>query len=393
MKLSDLDTIIDRRGSGCLKYDFAVARGKPADVLPFWVADMDFRVAEPIIDALEKRVAHGIFGYSESGVGYFKALAAWQRKYFHWEIRPEWLIKTPGVVPAINLAVKALTKEGEGILINQPVYYPFLNAIIKNGRKLINSPLILKDGHYEIDFVDLENKIVSNHVKLAILCSPHNPVGRVWTREELSKYAEICLKHHVKIIADEIHEDFTYPGHPHTAFGTISEEAAQNAVICTAPSKTFNIAGLQNSNIFIPSPEIRAKFQAELDAFGYDQLNVMGLTACRAAYEGGAEWLTLVKEYIRGNLDFFRTYLKENLPKLKLIEPEGTYLIWVNASAYGLSNEELEHKILYDCHLWLDMGYVFGKEGEGYLRFNLACPRATLAQGLRQLKEGFEGSR
>ncbi len=392
MKLSDLDTIIDRRGSGCLKYDFAVQRGKPADVLPFWVADMDFKVAEPIIKALQKRVAHGIFGYSESGEGYFKALAAWQRKYFHWEIRPEWLIKTPGVVPAINIAVKALTKEGDGILINQPVYYPFLNAIIKNGRKLINSPLVLKDGHYELDFIDLENKIISNHVKLAILCTPHNPVGRVWTREELTKYAEICLKHDVKIIADEIHEDFTYPGHPHTAFGTISEEAAQNAVICTAPSKTFNIAGLQNSNIFIPNPDIRARFQAELDAFGYDQLNVMGLAACRAAYEGGAEWLSTVKEYIRGNLDFFRDYLKVNLPKLKLIEPEGTYLLWVNASAYGLSNEALEHKILYDCHLWLDMGYVFGKEGEGYLRFNLACPRTTLAQGLRQLKEGLEGS-
>ncbi|WP_296954451.1 MalY/PatB family protein [uncultured Dialister sp.] len=392
MKLSDLDTIIDRRGSGCLKYDFALQRGKPADVLPFWVADMDFRVAEPIIDALQKRVAHGIFGYSESGVGYFKALAAWQRKYFHWDIQPEWLIKTPGVVPAINLAVKALTKEGEGVLINQPVYYPFLNAIIKNDRKLINSPLVLKDGHYELDFEDLENKIIENNVKLAILCSPHNPVGRVWTREELSKYAEICVRHHVKIIADEIHEDFTYPGHPHTAFGTVSEEAAQNAIICTAPSKTFNIAGLQNSNILIPNPEIRAKFQAELDAFGYDQLNVMGLAACRAAYEEGAEWLTLVKEYIRGNLDFFREYLKTNLPKLKLIEPEGTYLTWVDASAYGLSNVELEHKILYDCHLWLDMGYVFGKEGEGYLRFNLACPRVTLAQGLKQLKEGLEGS-
>lgn len=389
MKLSDLDTIIDRRGSGCLKYDFAVQRGKPKDVLPFWVADMDFKVAKPILDALEKRVHHGIFGYSESGEAYFKALAAWQETYFHWTIRPEWLIKTPGVVPAINLAVKALTKPGDGILINQPVYYPFLNAVIKNGRKLVNSPLVLKNGHYEMDFADLEEKIVKGHVKLALLCTPHNPVGRVWTREELTRYADICLSHGVTIVADEIHEDFTYPGHVHTAFGTVSEEAAQNAIICTAPSKTFNIAGLQDSNILIPNPRIRRAFQEELDSFGYDQLNVMGLAACRAAYEGGREWLDTVKEYIRENLDFTRTYLSENLPKMKLIEPEGTYLIWIDASAYGLSNEDLEHKVLYDCHLWLDMGYVFGKEGEGFLRFNLACPRKTLEQGLRQLKEGF----
>ena len=298
MKLSDLDTIIDRRGSGCLKYDFAAQRGKPADVLPFWVADMDFKVAQPILDALEKRVQHGIFGYSESGEDYFKALANWQETYFHWTIQPEWLIKTPGVVPAINIAVKALTKPGDGILINQPVYYPFLNAVIKNGRRLVNSPLVLKDGHYEIDFKDLEEKIVKGNVKLALLCTPHNPVGRVWTREELTKYADICLAHGVKIVADEIHEDFTYPGHVHNAFGTVSEEAAQSAIICTAPSKTFNIAGLQNSNILIPNPDIRRAFQEELDAFGYDQLNVMGLAACRAAYEGGREWLDTVKEYI-----------------------------------------------------------------------------------------------
>ena len=260
MKFSDLDTVIDRRGSGCLKYDFAVQRGKPADVLPFWVADMDFKVADPILEALEARVRHGIFGYSESGEAYFKALANWQETHFHWTIRPEWLIKTPGVVPAINLAVKALTKEGDGILINQPVYYPFLNAVTKNGRKLVNSPLVLKNGHYELDFEDLEKKIIEGNVKLALLCPPHNPVGRVWTKEELATYAAICLSHGVKIVADEIHEDFTYPGHPFTAFGTLGKEAVNNAIICTAPSKTFNMAGLQNSNILIPNPTTRKAF-------------------------------------------------------------------------------------------------------------------------------------
>jgi len=390
MTKEDLNVIIDRRNTGCLKYDFAVQRGKPADVLPFWVADMDFAVAKPITDALAKRIQHPIFGYSESGDSYFEALANWQKTYFHWDIQKEWLIKTPGVVPAIHIAVKALTKPGDGVLLNQPVYYPFTNAIEKNGRHLVNSGLVLKDGHYSIDFEDMEKKIVEGHVKLALLCSPHNPAGRVWTREELSRYAEICLKHGVTIVADEIHEDFTYPGHTQIAFGTISEEAAQHAIICTAPSKTFNIAGLQNSNILIPNPTIRKAFQDELDSFGYDQLNVMGLVACEAAYRYGREWLDTVKAYIKDNLDFTRDFLKNELPKMKLIEPEGTYLIWIDASAYGLSNEALEHKILYDCHLWLDMGYIFGKEGEGFLRFNLACPRATLAKGLEQLKAGFE---
>lgn len=390
MDTLDLDTIIDRRGTGCLKYDFAVQRGKPADVLPFWVADMDFRVAEPITRALHARVDHGIFGYSEAGSSYFKALADWQKTYFHWTIHPEWLIKTPGVVPAINIAVKALTKPGDGVLLHQPVYYPFLSAIEKNGRRLVNSGLVLKEGHYEIDFDDMERKIEEGGVKLALLCTPHNPVGRVWTKEELTRYAEICLRHDVKIVTDEIHQDFTYPGHTHTNFATISREAADNAIICTAPSKTFNIAGLQNSNIFIPNPEIRRAFQEELDAFGYDQLNVMGLVASEAAYREGRPWLEAVKSYLKGNLDFTRSFFKKEMPEMKLIEPEGTYLIWVDASAYGLSNEELEHKILYDCHLWLDMGYIFGKEGEGFLRFNLACPRETLEKGLRQLKEGFE---
>ena len=390
MTIYNLDEIIDRKGSGCLKYDFAVARGKPADVLPFWVADMDFKVAAPILEALHKKVDHGIFGYSESGASYFEALATWQETYFHWHIRPEWLIKTPGIVPAINIAVKALTRPGDGVLLHRPVYYPFLNAIEKNGRKLVNSGLVLKDGHYEIDFEDMEKKIVENDVKLALLCTPHNPAGRVWTKDELTRYAEICLAHGVKIVADEIHEDFTYPGYTHTAFGTISEEAAQSAIICTAPSKTFNIAGLQNSNILIPNADIRKAFLDELDAFGYDQLNVMGLVAAEAAYRDGREWLDQVKAYIKGNLDFTRDFLKAHLPKMKLIEPEGTYLIWIDASAYGLTNEELEHKILCDCHLWLDMGYIFGAEGEGFLRFNLACPRATLEQGMKQLKEGFE---
>lgn len=389
MKLSDLDEIIDRRGTDCLKYDFAKERGKPEGLLPFWIADMDFKVAPAIMEALEKRVAHGIFGYSETKEDYFEALAAWQKKYFHWTVHQDWLVKTPGVVPAIHLSVKAFTEEGDGVLVNQPVYYPFLHAIEKNRRKLVNSPLQLKDGRYAIDFEDMERKIEENHVKLAILCSPHNPAGRVWTREELETYAKICISHDVIIVSDEIHEDFTYPGHPHTTFGSLRKEAENRCIVCTSPSKTFNIAGLQNSNIWIPNPELREKFRDELDSFGYDQMNVLGLVAAQAAYQDGEEWLTLVKTYIKNNLDFTRDFLKD-IPKIKLIEPEGTYLIWLDMRDYHLTEEELEHKVLNDCHLWLDEGKMFGKEGEGFLRINLACPRKTLEQGLKQLKEGFE---
>lgn len=387
----DFDTVIDRRNTFCLKYDFAKERGKPEDVLPFWVADMDFRVAPCIIEALQKQAAHGIFGYSEAKDDYFNAIYNWFHTYFHWDVKREWLIKTPGVVPAICLAIRALTEKDDAIMIQTPVYYPFMASIENNGRRIVRSPLIRRGGKYMMnDLDDIERKIVENEVKLAILCSPHNPVGRVWTREELLQYSEICRRHNVRLIVDEIHCDFTYPGYTHTAFGTLGEADAMNAVICTAPSKTFNIAGLQNSNIWIPNPKIRKAFQRELDAIGYDQLNVMGLVACQAAYTGGREWLDEVKAYIKGNLDFVRSFLEEKLPKIKLVEPEGTYLLWIDCRYYGLSDQELESKILNDAHLWTDMGYIFGPEGSGYFRLNIACPRATLTQGLNQLYEAFK---
>lgn len=390
MKLSDLDTVIDRKHTDCLKYDFAAQRGKPTDTLPFWIADMDFRVADCITEAMQKRVDHGIYGYSDTGNAYFQALADWQKDCFHWSVRPEWLIKTPGVVPALNIAVRSLTEEGDAVLINRPVYYPFHAAINNNKRKLVNSPLVYKNGRYELDFHDIEQKISENQVRLAILCSPHNPVGRVWTKEELEAYAEICLKHRVTVICDEIHEDFTYPGHAHIPFASLGRETADISITCTAPSKTFNIAGLQTSNIFIPNESIRKKFREGLDSFGYDQINIMGILACEAAYRGGREWLDTVREYIGNNLSFTKAFLQSHLPEMKLIEPEGTYLLWIDCRSYGLSDEELEHKILYDAKLWVDMGSIFGPEGNGFFRFNIACPKATLEQGLQQLNKAFK---
>ena len=383
MERFDFDTVIDRKNTSCLKYDFAGEYGVPEDTLPFWIADMDFKVADCITDALRDRVEHGIYGYSDTGVSYFRALAGWEKKHFNWDIRPEWLIKTPGVVPAINIAVKALTKENDAVLINQPVYHPFHAAITQNNRKLINSPLILKDGHYEIDFADLEEKIKTHKVKAAVLCSPHNPVGRVWSKEELRTYAEICRKYNIAVICDEIHADFVFKGHKHIPFASVSKDAADRSVTCTAPSKTFNIAGLQTSNILIPNESIRNKFKAVLDSFGYERPNVMGIIAAEAAYRGGEEWLAAVWEYFENNL-------AGRLPKMKLIEPEGTYLLWIDCNAYDITDKELENKLLYDAKLWLDIGSMFGPEGNKFFRFNIACPKSILEKGLGQLAEAFK---
>lgn len=385
----DFDKIVDRRGTSCLKYDFQVERRGRDDLLPLWVADMDFALPDNILDDIKKRVSHGIFGYTDPKREYFDSVIGWFYSHFGWEGKPEWITVTPGVVVAISVAVRALTKEGEGVLIQQPVYYPFSEAILLNKRKLVNNQLVYENGKYSIDFEDFGKKIVDENVKLFILCSPHNPVGRVWTEEELRKMGEICLKHNVIIVSDEIHCDFTYEGHKHTVFPSLGEEFENNVVFCTAPSKTFNIAGLHVSNIFIPNPEIRKKFKSELESFGFSQPNVLGLTACQSVYSKGEEWYTNLKEYIAGNLDFAREYLAKNMPKIQLVEPDGTYLIWLDCEKLGLSVEELESFVEDKAKLWVDFGKIFGKESGQFIRLNIACPRKTLRQALEQLRATY----
>ena len=387
----DFDKIIDRHGTNCLKFDFAKERGKNGDELSLWVADMDFEVAKPITDALQAQVNHGIYGYTEVKSDYFEIVKNWFRDNFDWEIKKGSLVKTPGVVYAIAMAVKAFTKEGEAVIIQQPVYYPFSEMIIANNRKLVNSPLVLKDGRYEIDFEDFEKKIVKNNVKLFILCSPHNPVGRVWSVEELKKIGDICIKHNVVIFSDEIHADFVYEPNKHHVFASLGESYAANSVIATAPSKSFNIAGLQVSNIFIENKKLRDAFRNEIVKSGYSQLNTMGLVAARAAYESGKEWLDEVRAYIKDNLIFFRDYLKENIGELSLIEPEGTYLVWVDFRKLGLSEKQREDLIVNKAKLWIDSGAMFGVDGEGFERFNIACPREYLKMALDSLKKAIKG--
>ena len=390
MTTYNFDEVIDRHNTACLKYDFAIQRGRPADVLPLWVADMDFPIAREIQEALIARCQHAVFGYSESDDAYFNTVHDWYAKHFNWETKQEWLTKTPGIVFALAMAVKAFTKPGEAVLINQPVYYPFTEVIKDNKRELINSPLVLKDGKYSIDFADLEAKIVQNNVKLMLLCSPHNPVGRVWSREELQKIGDICLAHNVIIVSDEIHSDFVWGENKHTVFATLGEKYAQNCMVCTAPSKTFNIAGLQVSNIFIPNEDLRRAFRHEVAAAGYSQVNTLGLVACEAAYRYGEDWLNQVKTYIEANIRFVDEYLKSNLPQIKLLAPQGTYLIWLDCSALGFTAEDREQWLWHKAKLWLDGGGIFGPEGQAFERINVACPRSTLLQALEQLKKAVD---
>lgn len=386
--MNDLfDTIIDRKGSNSLKYDFAAERGKPEDVLPLWVADMDFQAPPAVVEALINAAKHGIFGYSESKQGYFDALQKWYSGHFNFNIEREWLVKTPGVVFAICMAIRSLTDEGDAVLIQRPVYYPFSESIRANQRKLVNNPLIYKDGTYSVDFQDFEEKIIENGVKLFILCSPHNPVGRVWTEDELIRMGDICVKHNVLIVSDEIHADFVYPGNTHLVFANLKPEYLECTLTCTAPSKSFNLAGLQTSNIFIANPAIRKKFRSEITKSGYSQLNTMGLAACQAAYEHGEEWLEGLKKYLTGNLAFVRTFLADRLPQIKLVEPQGTYLVWLDCTALGYKEEQLDDLLINKAKLWLDGGAMFGPEGNGFERINIACPRAVLEKAMTQLEQ------
>lgn len=382
----DFDRITERKGTNSLKYDFARERGKGEDVLPLWVADMDFPAAPCILERLDKAVKHGIFGYTDSKEDYFAAVSGWYRERFGWETKESWLVKTPGVVFAIAMAIRAFTKEGDAVLIQQPVYYPFGQTVKANNRRLVNSPLKQVNGKYVMDYEDLEQKIVKENVKLFVLCSPHNPVGRVWTEEELRRVGNICLKHHVLVVSDEIHSDFVYEGHTHHIFASLDEEYADNSIICTAPSKTFNLAGLQISNIFIPNANIRKQFKRQIDATGYCEVNAMGLFACQAAYEGGAQWLDELKLYLKGNLDYIRDFLKEKLPEIKLVEPEGTYLVWLDFRELGLTEAQREELVVKRAKLWLDSGAMFGPEGEGFERVNITCPRSVLQKAMEQLE-------
>ncbi|MBQ7707517.1 MAG: pyridoxal phosphate-dependent aminotransferase [Lachnospiraceae bacterium] len=383
----NFDEIIERRGTDCLKYDFAVRRGMPEDVLPLWVADMDFKTSSYIEDAVIERTKHAIFGYSEPDKSYFDAIAAWMKKRHNWDTEEKWLVKTPGVVFALAMAVKAFTDKGDAVLIQQPVYYPFSEVIRDNERVVISNDLYLgDDNRYHIDFEDFERKIVENGIKLFLLCNPHNPTGRVFTKGELTRLGDICLKHNVIVASDEIHHDFVFEGE-HTVFASIKKEFADISITCTSASKTFNLASMLISNIFIPNRTLKHKFIRQLDAVGISQLSVIGLVATKAAYEKSGEWYEKMMEYVKANIDFVKTYVKKNLSGVKVIDGEGTYLMWLDFNGTGLSVNEIDKRIIYDAKLWLDSGKIFGNTGKGFQRINVAAPRKIIEECLNRIRD------
>jgi len=356
-----------------------------------WVADMDFRCPEPVVDALVSRAEHGIFGYSAPTSDFYQSVVNWMERRHGWKIEPEWICLTPGVVPALNMLVRTFSTQGSKVLIQPPVYYPFYGAVENNGSELIINPLLLEKGKYRMDLADLESKCRDPEVKMVILCSPHNPVGRVWSEDELVEFGRICIENNVLIVSDEIHGDLICHDHVFTPFSKISETFAQNSVICTAPSKTFNLAGLQTSCIIIPRHDWRKRFEKTLLSNGLFGVNSFGAVALQAAYDHGEKWLQQVLAYIEGNLDYLNEYVAENIPQINVIQPEGTYLVWLDCRNLNLETMELKRLMFEQARVYLDDGYIFGPEGEGFERINIACPRKVLAEALDRIQQAVRG--
>lgn len=383
------DKLTDRRNTDSMKWDFAAFFGHPEDALPLWVADMDFPSPPAVQEAVRKVADHGVFGYADFHEDYFDAVAHWFTTHHGFTPKREWTTVTPGVVFALCAAINAFTEPGGAVLIQPPVYHPFYSAIEQNGRTLVKNPLALINGRYEMDFLDLEEKLSRPEVTLMILCSPHNPVGRIWPAEDLRRVGELCLKHGVLLISDEIHCDFAYPGHKHTMLPLVEERFADNCVLLTAPSKTFNIAGLQISNAFISNPTLNARFRAAVARTGAGHPNNFGLAAAKAAMLHGAGWLDELLLYLEDNARFVRGFLEEKTPAIKLVDPDGTYLLWLDFRGLGLTAEELKAFLLQRARLWLDEGTKFGQEGAGFMRMNIGCPRATLEEAMGRLERAL----
>ncbi len=385
----DFDTIIDRKNNFSAKYDEMKIKFGRDDLIPVWIADMDFKTAEPIINALTNRAQQGIYGYTSRPNSYYDAACQWLKKRHEWDVKSEWMLHSPGIVPALGIVVRQFTNPGDKIIIQPPVYFPFYDAVKDNNRELVVNPLKIVDGKYVMDYDDLELKAKSG-AKMFILCNPHNPVGRVWTRDELMSLGKICLKYGIKVVSDEIHSDIVLWGNKHTPFAMISEEFCKNSITCISPSKTFNLAGLQASNIIIPNKNERHMFDLELEKLDIKRNNCFSVVATEVAYRYGEEWLEQLLKYIENNIDFINKYCKENIPIIKPNRPEGTYLVWLDCGKLGMSNDELTRFMINEVKVGFDAGYRFGDQGKGYVRMNTACSKLVIEEVLRRLKEAVD---
>lgn len=385
----NFDEIMDRSNTHASKTEARATYRVPEEALPMWVADMDFKVLPEITEAIIKRAEHPIYGYTRKPVSYNEAVVQWMQRRHDWTIKPNWIVSVAGVIPALHFSARAFLNSGDKVIIQQPVYPPFKDVALTNGYQLLNNNLRLEDGKYTIDFEDFENKAKDPRTKLFIFCSPHNPVGRVWSREELLKLAEICLANDVLIVADEIHHDLIMPGHKHIPIASLSPEISNITISCTAPSKTFNIAGLQVANIIIENPKIRREFELEMSKAGFDYPNVFAIAACEAAYRNGDQWLDELMNYVAGNKALVVDFIKEKLPMLTVLDSEATYLLWIDFRTLGLSGEELDRFLRQDALLWFNSGYTFGDSGDGFKRMNVGCSRLVVQEALTRLEQAI----
>ena len=376
----NFDEMISRRNTNCIKWDASA----DSEVLPMWVADMDFRTAPAIVEALQKRVAHGIFGYTRVPDEYYQAVISWLDRRHGLKTKKDWFIYTSGVVPAISAIIKAMTEPGDKVILQTPVYNCFFSSVRNNGCEILSNPLIYAGQTYRMDYEDLERKAADPRAKVLVLCNPHNPAGRVWTHEELVRLGEICIRHNVLVISDEIHCELVYPGHKHLPFASISEEFLKDSVTCISPSKAFNIAGLQIANIIAPDDEIRRKIDRAINVNEVCDVNPFGVIATIAAYNEGEEWLDQLVGYIGENYKFMKDFCAVNLPEFPLAVLEGTYLAWMDCSALHIPSEELGVRLQKEAKLWLNAGAIYGKDGDNFMRWNLACPRERVADGLNR---------
>ena len=384
---------IDRFATDCAKWNNIKLNGFAEDTLPLWVADMDFPTLPEITESLQKRISHPIYGYTWTATGQAASTCRWLKARHGLDVREDWLLTAPSVVAAFNMAIQCYTKEQDAILILEPEYYPIKAAILHNDRQVVVSELRLEEGHYELDFLDFESKIKEFQVKLLIFSSPHNPVGRVWTKAELKRIGSICKQHGVLVFSDEIHQDFVFPPHGFVSFLSAGEDHANFSILATSASKTFNLAGLKFSNVIIPDEVLRKLYFRQLRKCGIDSQNLLGSIATKAAYDNGEQWVDELLVKLQSNIDGFRGLLKQHLPLAKLIEPEGLYLLWVDFRAYGYSAEELNRIILETAHVWLDDGTMFGPSGDGFQRFNLATSEGVIEEAVLRIASALQAGR